>query len=108
MNQNINTFRVGLKGKKWYLYLAPGCQSLECLAYRTDGTSRDSTKSFRREVAMTFLNSFQDKPKARDRKPMKLPGADSARFDYSRGAIWLCLLPRTSDVVAWVKTAPHW
>ena len=40
-----------------------------------------SPKTFKREVAMTYLKCHQSKPKGPGRKSKKVPGAQNARYD---------------------------
>ena len=61
-----------------------------------------SQKSFRREIAMTYLKSFHYKPKGRGRKPSNLPGADNARFGQ-RGHLVIPTYQITREEGAWVK-----
>ena len=65
MDQNINAYRVAIRGKKWWWYiftwvLDASLQNAWLL--RQMQGNEILQKSFRREIAMTYLKSFQNKP----------------------------------------------
>ena len=85
MGQNVNNYRIGIRGKKWWWCLFTwlldvAIQNAWQLA-RLRGNNVDQL-SFRREVAMSYLLRFQEPASAPGKKRFdSMHGANDARFD---------------------------
>ena len=84
MNQNINTYRIGIRGKKWWWSLFTwtvdvSIQNAWILA-QGKGYKLDQL-AFRREIAMSYLLRFQHHPQGAGRKRKSCPGETDMRYD---------------------------
>ena len=84
MDQNINAYRIGIRGKKWWWslftwMLDAAVQNAWQIA-RCRGTSIDQL-SFRQELALAYLIMYQVEPKAPGRRRLSIPGKDAMRYD---------------------------
>ena len=105
MDQNINAYRVSIRGKKWWWsiftwFLDASLQNAWLLRQLRDEISQ---KNFKRQVAMTYLKSYQNKSKGRDRKSANMPGPENARY-YHTGLL-VIPIPDNKREGAWVKLA---
>lgn len=84
MNQNVNAYRIGIRGKKWwwsiFTWLLDVSLQNAWLLYRKKGSSI-TQREFRREIAMSYLLRYQCLPKAPGRKSLNLPGTHDMRYD---------------------------
>ena len=83
MDQNINAYRIGIRGKKWWWSIFTwtidvSVQNAWILA-RGAGCSIDQLE-FRRGIALSYLKRFQVLPLTRGMKSSHIPGADDARY----------------------------
>lgn len=84
MDQNVNNYRIGIRGKKWWWclftwFVDVAVQNAWQLA-RLRGTNIDQL-SFRREIAMSYLLRFQEPATGYGKKNMDAHGAMDARYD---------------------------
>lgn len=85
MDQNINCYRIGIRGKKWWWSLFSwlvdvSIQNAWILAKKR-GSGQDHL-DFRQNVAMSYLSRFQTVPKKSGMKRISSrPGFNDARFD---------------------------
>lgn len=84
MNQNVNAYRIGVNGKKWwwsiFTWLLDVSIQNAWLLCRARGTTI-TQRNFRREVAMSYLVRFQCLPKGPGRKSLTTPGRHDLRYD---------------------------
>lgn len=84
MNQNVNAYRISIKGKKWYwcifTWLLDVALQNAWLLLRQQGSSI-LQREFRREVAMSYLTRYQFLPKAPGKKSATAPGRSDMRYD---------------------------
>lgn len=81
---NINADRIAIRGKKWWWplftwMLDVSVQNAWLLARQRDPKLKQ--KSFRRDLAMSYLLLENNTPKGPGRTPKVKPGADSMRYD---------------------------
>ena len=85
MDQNINCYRIGIRGKKWWWSLFSwlvdvSIQNAWILAKKR-GSGQDHL-DFRQKVAMSYLSRFQTAPKKSGLKRLSSrPGFTDARYD---------------------------
>lgn len=84
MDQNINAYRIAVRGKKWwwplFTWLIDVAVQNAWLLARCTGKDMDQL-TFRRDLVMAYLLRYQNCPKAPGRKPTLKPGEKDARFD---------------------------
>ena len=82
MDQNINAFRVLIRGKKMVvvnIYMDVGLQ--HAWIPRQMRGEIISQQTFKREVAMTYQKCHQSKTKGPSRKSKNAPGGENPRYD---------------------------
>ena len=83
-NQNMNAYRVGIRGKKWwrsvFTWLLDSSLQNAWQLYRGIGGSA-SRLDFRREIAMTHLSRNRNPPKTSGRKSQASPSVLHMRGD---------------------------
>ena len=84
MNQNINAYRIGIRGGKWwwclFTWMIDVSMQNAWIIARTRETSCDQL-SFRREVAMSYIRRFGSAPKGSGKKKSSVPCDSDARYD---------------------------
>lgn len=86
MNQNINYYRVSIRGKKWWWplftwMLDVAIQNAWILARSQNKFEKKDQLDFRRDLAMSYLKQANNPPKAGGRRPKIPAGASVYRFD---------------------------
>lgn len=85
MDQNINAYRIAIRGKKWwwplFTWLVDVSVQNAWILSRGAGKQLDLLE-FRREIVMSYLLRYRNLPKTAGRKPVSKPGENDARFDY--------------------------
>ena len=84
MDQNINDYRIEIRGKKWWWslftwMLDAAIQNAWQIA-RLRGKPIEQI-AFRRELAMAYLYKYQVEPKAPGRRKLSAPGKDEMKYD---------------------------
>lgn len=84
MDQNINAYRIGIRGKKWwwclFTWMVDAAMHNAWQIARSRGTNIDQLM-FRREVAMTYLLVYKLEPKTPGRRRLSVPGVNEMRYD---------------------------
>lgn len=91
MDQNINCYRIGIKGKKWYwplfTWMLDVAVQNSWVLYNKSHTGKVSQLEFRRELANVYLTKYKVEPKGVGRPPVSAASAsnnrisDDIRFD---------------------------
>lgn len=84
MDQNINAYRVSIRGKKWWWCLFTwmldvAVQNAWLLARKKN--PKLTQLNFRRDLVMAYLLMHKNPPKSAGRKPETAPGLNTLRFD---------------------------
>ena len=84
MYQNVNCYRIGIRGKKWWWSLFSWLVDVSIqnawILDRKMGSGHDHL-DFRQKVAMSYLSRFQTAPKKSGRKRISSrPGFNDARY----------------------------
>ena len=84
MDQNINAYRIGIRGKKWwwslFTWMLDAAVHNAWQIARSRGSSIDHL-SFRRELAMAYILMYQTEPKAPGKRKLSGPGKEEMRYD---------------------------
>ncbi|XP_040580363.1 piggyBac transposable element-derived protein 2-like [Lepeophtheirus salmonis] len=84
MDQNINAYRIGIKGGKWwgpiFTWLVDAAVQNAWILARDAGQNLDQL-SFTREIVISYLLKYQCCPRTIGRKPLLKLGENEARYD---------------------------
>ncbi|XP_068223020.1 piggyBac transposable element-derived protein 2-like [Palaemon carinicauda] len=87
MDQNINEYRIVIRGKKWWWslftwMLDAAIQNAWQIARLRETCIKQI--SFGRELATAYLYKYQVEPKALGKRKLSFPGKDKMRYDNTR------------------------